>query len=250
MRQVLLLILLPGVAVASASLSPPPVTGPAPIEVDRPAGPRLSPTPLTREEAVRLRQRLRESLEAQAAMAPKSEALREAGLPESSDAVERATAARSGTIGPIEIGLAEVLPRAPRETVDPGLAKVTRSALRSRLGREPSSAEFDGELRAFDARVERVNQWLADHRVEIAKAVESKGSLPRSIDANPLGLDPADPQISSAPASEGFRALFRSLLTEPDDTASETPRVNPPDLGPPVTSPGGPASRPTPETRE
>ncbi len=235
MFRTLVFTLFLGAVVGAATAQPvsrPTVTAPGRVPVRPPVSVRqpVLTLPLAREEAERLRLRLRASVARQAAAAPGTEALRRAGLPEESDAVEHAAAAkRTGTAGPIWIGLVRVLPPGPKDAVDPALADVTRSSLRARLDREPSPAEFAAELEVFDTRVERANRWLADNRVRIAKAYRSAGAMPPDFDAAALDPAPTDRQPDSAEVRAGFRALFRSLLAQPDPAAPGTPQVTPPD---------------------
>lgn len=234
MFRILLFTLFLGAVVATATAQPvsrPTVTAPGRVPAQPPVRVRqpVLTLPLAREEAERLRLRLRESVARQAAAAPRTEALRAAGLPEENDAVEHATTARrAGTVGPIGVGLVRVLPPGPKDAVDPGLAEVTRSSLRARFDREPSPAEFAAELKVFDARAERANRWLADNRVRIAKAYGSAGAMPPDFDAAALDPAPTDPQADSAEVRAGFRALFRSLLAQPDP-AADTPQITVPD---------------------
>src|SRR5262245_52180411 len=198
-------------------------------------------SPLSREEAERLRQRLRSSLEQQAAAAPRSNALRSAGLHPESDAVEQADAAeQAGRIGPTRVGLAQAPPPGPRIAVDPALAEVTRLQLRARLDRDPTVAELTTELQTFDARVARANQWLDANRTRISKAYASAGTLPPTFDNAALDPAPLDRQNDTPAAFEGFRALFRALLSQPDPTTSTT---TPPPLTRNPTTPPDTAPR-------
>ena len=86
--------------------------------------------------------------------------------------------------------------------------------MRARLGRDPSPAEVNAELRAFDAQIAQLNQALADMRPAIVKSVKSTGVFPRALETRALGVAPADPQVGSAPAQEGFRVLFQHLLSQ------------------------------------
>src|SRR5512134_3730562 len=101
MLRTLLVLLALGaaVAVARAQLQPhilPPTT-PSSGVPDLPLQ-RIAP-PLSLAEAERLRQRLRSAVQQQTAAAPRSSALRSAGLHPESDTVEQADAAeRAGTI--------------------------------------------------------------------------------------------------------------------------------------------------------
>ena len=224
MFRTLLVLLIFGAAivVARAQVQPRllPQTAPSNDVLGAPLA-RIAP-PLSREEAERLRQRLRSSLEQQAAAALRSNALRSAGLHPESDAVEHADATeRAGTIGPTGVGFAQVPPPGPSIAVDPALAEVTRLQLRARLARDPSAGELAAELQAFDARVARANQWLDANHTRIAKAYASAGTLEPSFDDD--ALDAAPDRHNDTPAArESFRALFRALLTQPDPTASTT----------------------------
>jgi hypothetical protein len=228
--------------VPRSGATPPPGVGP---QLRRP----VSNPPLTRQEAETLRHRLQESLARQAAAAPRDTALREAGLPEASDAVERASRARRARkVGPLEIGLATAAPPHPKDAVDPGLAATARLGLLARLGREPSAAEITEETKAFDARVESANRWLAANRGRIAKAYASAGGIPPSFDDAALDAAPARP-TGSPEARDGFRAVFRALLTQPETAGAPTP--DPPSVVPRVprgTAPRTPAS-PAPRDR-
>ena len=193
-------------------------------------------SPLSREEAERLRQRLRSSLEQQAAAAVRSNALRSAGLHPESDAVEQADAAeQAGRIGPTGVGLAQAPPPGPRIAMDPALAEVTRLQLRARLYRDPTVAELTTELQTFDARVARANQWLDANRTHISKAYAATGTLPPTFDN--AALDPAlpDRQNDTPAAREALRGLFRALLTQPDPATSTT--TPPPFTRNPTTQP-------------
>jgi hypothetical protein len=224
MRKSVYAILLLGIAAASAqplTIERGPTTGasvgtgvrtgtPA-IEVPVPTSPALPP--LTAESALRAKQRLEAYMAYQADVALRPSALREAGLSAENDAVEHTTSTPVGTVGPSYVGLLIARPPTGKDVVDPGLATVSRVALRARLGRDPTTAELTTELRAFDARVAQLNQSLAVMRPQIAKAIKDTGNFPRSLEASALGVAPADPQASSAAASEGFRAVFQTLLT-------------------------------------
>jgi hypothetical protein len=194
--------------------------------------------PLARDEAERLRQRLEESLARQASAAPRDTALRAAGLPRENDAVERAAAARrTRTVGPLAVGLTEAGTHA-KDAVDPALAAAARLGLRARLEREPSAAEIAEEVKAFDARVEKANRWLAANRGRIAKAYAATGAMPPAFDAEALDAAPAAGGTDSTDARAGFRALFRRLLTEPDQAGPDPPAVVP--RGPRLDAPAVP----------
>jgi hypothetical protein len=75
-------------------------------------------------------------------------------------------------------------------------------------------AEVQAELSAFDAQIAQLNQSLADRRPEIAKAVNSTGVLPRTLEANLLGIVPAAPQAGATQAQEGFRVLSQTLFAQ------------------------------------
>jgi hypothetical protein len=219
-------------AVVSATAQPvarPTVTSRPPGTLDpqaAPAPPAWS-LPLAREEAQTLRQRLQESLARQSALAPRQRALRDAGLPDESDAVEAARAAASeGHVGPIGIGLAQAPLAKPPVTVDPGLDAVTRLQLRARLDREPTGAEVEAELRAFDARIEQANRWLATHRTRVAKAYAAGGSLPPGFDDEAVRPGTTARRAVTPEERAAFRSLFRALLTQ-TDPAGDTPPADP-----------------------
>ncbi|HEY7494062.1 MAG TPA: hypothetical protein VIH59_23540 [Candidatus Tectomicrobia bacterium] len=170
--------------------------------------------PLTVDSALLVKQRLEAYSAYQAQVAPRSSVLREAGLSAEHDAVEHTTPTSIGPVGPAYV--ARLLPRAPtsKEAVDPGLADVSRLVVRARLGRNPTAAEVQAELRAFDAQITQLNQSLANMRPQIAKEVKSTGVFPRALEAGVLGVAPTDPQAGSTQAQEGFRVLWQNLLSQ------------------------------------
>lgn len=210
---------------AAAAASAQPVTPPRPGFETRPPGgpvvivppggvtppPTLETPPLTVETAPKVEQRLRAWLDAQRSAAPTPAQLRAARLSSENDLLERSSATPANEIGPVHVG--RLLPAtAAKGLGDPGLADVTRSTLRARLGRAPSQAELDAELRAFDTRIAQLNQALAAQRTQIAKAVKAGEAIPRAIEAAALGVAPADPEVQSAATREGLRGLFQTLL--------------------------------------
>lgn len=247
------LVLMLAVVVGSATAQPvarPTVTAPSPGPGDPQfRGRQIASTPLTREEAQTLRQRFKDALARRAAQAPKSQALREAGLGDENDAVEAAAAAASaGDAGPIGIGLAQARPSGASAGVDPGLDAVTRLKLRARLDRDPTTAEVAAELRTFDARVEQANRWLAANRARIAKSFASAGALPPDFDHEALRGAAAGARMETAQDREAHRALFRALLTQPDQGVPTVPSVPPGDPVVPGRPGIGPIVAPTPPT--
>jgi hypothetical protein len=238
LRILIVLLIFGAVALAQAQLQPS-IRPDISLSNDIPDAmlQRVAP-PLSREEAERMRHRLRTSLQQHAAAAPRSAALRSSGLHPESDAVEQADAAeRAGTIGPIGVGVAQAPPYRPRIAVDPALAEAARLQLQSRLHRNPTEAELRTELQAFDARVARANTLLATNRTRIAKAFASTGTWPPAFDRPGLDPVPPDRQNDTLAARDAFRTLFRAMLTQPDGTAPTATR--PPLTGNP-TSPAQP----------
>jgi hypothetical protein len=229
--------------VARPTVNPPP-TGPGQPVPGRP----VLAVPLSRQEAEALRHLFQESLTHQAAIASRDSALRQAGLDAENDAVEAASAAaRSGGAAPIGVALAQVW-RAQVRGVDPGLESATRLTLRSRLDRDPTDAEMQAELRKFNARIEQANRWLAANRTRIAKTYGDTGSMPPAFDEEALrpGASPRPPETAAVQA--GFRALFRSLLTQSDAGPPSTPSVPPGGTLIPRRPGAGPVVAPTPPT--
>jgi hypothetical protein len=206
--------------------NPPPVVTPpvvgTPIIVD----PTLPP--LTADSARILRQRLETYLDDLVSVAPRLDTLTAVGLSKENDAVERPTSTPAGMVGPSYVALARKS-RSPasKEAVDPGLAAIGRVVLRARLGREPTEAELNADLQAFDRRVANANQALAGMRPRIADAMKRTGRFPRSLEAGVLGVAPADPATGSAAAAEGFRRLFQTLLTLPSPSQPSLPNSTP-----------------------
>lgn len=204
--------------------------------------------PLSRQEAEALRRLFQESLARQRASAPRHGALRQAGLDDENDAVEAAVAAASsGGVGPIGVAPAQAWP-AKVSGVDPGLEAATRMTLRSRLDRDPTAAEIAAELGKFNARIEQANRWLAANRTRVAKTYAAAGSMPPAFDEQALrpGASPRPPETPAVQA--GFRALFRSLLTQADEGPQATPTVPPGGTLIPGRPPVGPVVAPTPPT--
>jgi hypothetical protein len=182
------------------------------IVVPIPTGVPVAP-PLTTQEVAVIRTRLQTYVAAMQKNDARTADFRSDGHSVESDAVERAAKTPSGDLSPHYMERLRQLPGKRPAGVDPGLTSATRSALRARLGREPSSAELAAELNAFDARIAEMNRALAGKRVEIAKAVKRDGVMPRGLEATMLQLPPADPQTNSPAAQEGMRALMQMLLT-------------------------------------
>lgn len=177
--------------------------------------PTVDPTvpPLTADSARIVRQRLEAYVDELAGAAPELNTLTAAGLSGENDAVECPSPTPAGMVGPSYVGLLQSRSPTSPEVVDPGLAATSRVVLRAKLGREPTEAELNDDLQAFDQRVANVNQALADMRPRIADAIKRTGRFPRSLEAGVLGVAPTDPEAGSASAAEGFRAFFQNLLT-------------------------------------
>jgi hypothetical protein len=235
MCKYLLPILLLGIGAANAqdltiernpSLVPPLVVTPPVVEVPIIVDSTLPP--LTADSARIARQRLETYLDDLGDVAPKLNTLTAAGLSKENDAVERPTSTPAGMVGPSYVALGRKS-RSPasKDAVDPGLAETSRVVLRARLGREPTAAELNADLQAFDRRVANVNQALAEMRPRIADTMKRTGRFPRSLEAGVLGVTPADPQAGSAAAAEGFRRLFQTLLTLPSPSQPSLPNSTP-----------------------
>ena len=198
MRKMILLMLVLGVGASSAqqltigsgvSTGAPTVGGSITVGtpgtgVTVPVDPAFPP--LTVASALLVTQQLEAYSAYQANVAPPSSVLRDAGLSAENDVVEHTTPTPFGPRGPAHV--APLVPRAPasKGAVDPGLAEVSRLVMRARLGRDPSPAEVNAELRAFDARIAQLNQALADMRPAIVKSVKSTGAI-RLLPGRPFG---------------------------------------------------------------
>jgi hypothetical protein len=244
-RQTTLLLLL-GLLATLAGAQPPTARPRAlpPVGVaDPPAvSPRLGDAPLTAEQARAIQRRLEAHRVEATASATRLESLRQAGVSESNDAIEKRAAAGAET-APLHVGL--LRPPAssrPKWEVDPGLESATRAALLSRLGRDPSPAEVAAEIQAFDARIARANGQLAAKRQEIAATLRREGVFPRALEESVLGLPRREPSADPSASREGFHVLIQTLLAGSEAPDSLRPRLpvrsvpvpppSPPDGGP------------------
>lgn len=200
-----------GIAVAQPLTPATPGAPPTSIVVAPPVPGMPVAPPLTHNAVSRITQRLEAYLAHQRATAPRTEALRAAGLSADNDVVEQSTRTPALPIGVVHIGRLSK-PSASAAAVDPGVADVARSTLRARLGRNPSVAELNAELRVFDARIGEVNRSLVEMRPQIAAALKADGAFPRKLEAAALRVAPAAADTNAPQAREGVRALFQPLL--------------------------------------
>jgi hypothetical protein len=112
--------------------------------------------PLTASERGDLQRRLGEYRARLLAEAPREDALMRAGLSAEIDAVEQARRMPDGSIG--HVGVLQPLAAPPGLELDPAIAIGAREKLVRRLGREPTRAELDGEIRAFDVGIDSANR--------------------------------------------------------------------------------------------
>jgi hypothetical protein len=201
-----------GIAVAQTLTPATPRVPSTPIVVAPPVPGLPVAPPLTTQAVANITQRFDAYFALQRATAPSAAALRAAGLSGENDVVEQATLKPALPVGVANVGRLTRPSTAGTKAEDPGVADVARTTLRSRLGRDPSRAELDAELRAFDARIGAVNQSLVTLRPQIAAALKSDGAFPRAIEATALGVAPAAVDANAAQASEGVRALVQPLL--------------------------------------
>lgn len=159
MRQGAAVLLLIGSTAAAGAqpLSPGgPVAGP-PIGF-RTSQPDLNLLPLTASERGDLQRRLGEYRARLLAEAPRADALMRAGLSAEIDVVEQAAQTSEGSIGPVHVGVLQPLAASPGLELDPAIAIGARENLIRRLGREPTTAELDEEIRHFDLGIASANR--------------------------------------------------------------------------------------------
>src|SRR5262249_46031457 len=100
---------------------------------------------------------------------------------------------------------------APAGAIDPAVEITLRDALRSRLGRAPSSAELQQEIRLYDKRIATLNAALASHRAEFAAAYKKTGRTNRALENAILGIVPHE-EITDPAYRDAMRRVLSTLV--------------------------------------